>query len=441
MRTLFVTLLAVAFASPVVAQTAAPLSVDEAVALAIAHNRRIASADLEVDKSIADTESARTRRLPQFSLEMTMSELLRPIDVMFPQGSFGTYPGVGPIPSVDTALVTKAKPTMLMNAQVSQPLTQLREINLNVRLSESASQLARETARATRLTVGYEVKRLYFSILQNDSAIQATTHSVAMLKELGRVVGNRVIQNAALKSDALDVDTRLARLEQQRLGLEHAMIAQKERLNQLMGRDVRTPFETIAATAADLASVDLDAAQSRAIDSRPEIREARIKLDQAKTAHRIAKADRLPDLSIALSYTSPINIDGAPRNIASVGLQFQWEPFDWGRRSRTIASRRLTVQQAENAVRDQEDGVVMDVSAQYRKLAEARLALRVAALAQEQAREVSRHRADQYRVQAVLLSDVLQAAASQADADKQWQQAIADWWLARAEFERALGEE
>ena len=140
---------------------------------------------------------------------------------MFPQGAFGTYPGVGPIPSVDTSLVTEAKPTMLMNAQVSQPLTQLHEINLNVRLSESASQLARETARATRLTVGYEVKRLYYSILQNESALEATAHSAAMLKELGRVVGNRVIQNAALKSDALDVDTRLARVEQQRLSLEH----------------------------------------------------------------------------------------------------------------------------------------------------------------------------------------------------------------------------
>ena len=69
------------------------------------------------------------------------------------------------------------------------------------------------------------------------------------------------------------------------------------------------------------------------------------------------------------------------------------------------------------------------------------MALRVAAMAQQQARETSRVRADQYRVQAVLLSDVLQAAAVQADADNQYQQALAGLWLARAEFERALGEE
>ena len=149
----------------------------------------------------------------------------------------------------------------------------------------------------------------------------------------------------------------------------------------------------------------------------------------------------MPDVSLALSYLSPMNIDGAPRNIASVGVQFQWEPFDWGRRSRTVASRQIGVQQAANALRDEEDRAVIEVGAQYRRLTEARMSLRVAALAQEQAREISRVRADQYRVQAVLLSDVLQAAAAQADAENQFQQAIAGLWLARAEFERALGEE
>ena len=94
----------------------------------MAHNRDVANAAREADKAVNDLRSARSRRLPQFSVEMTMSELLRPIHVHFPQGAFGTYPGVGPIPSADTSLVTEAKPTLLINAQVSQPLTQLHEI-------------------------------------------------------------------------------------------------------------------------------------------------------------------------------------------------------------------------------------------------------------------------------------------------------------------------
>jgi outer membrane protein TolC len=330
---------------------------------------------------------------------------------------------------------------VLVSAQLTQPLTQLYEISLNVRVTEAALALSRESERSSRLTVAYEVKRLYYSLLQNESALAATDHSMTMLRELGRVVANRVIQRAALRADALDVETRVARFEQQRLALVNAIATQKEQLNRLLGRDVRARFDTAGVPEGDIAAADLEMAQSRAIESRPELRQARLKIAQAQLAHRIAKADRLPEVSVALSYYSPMNIDGAPRNIASVGVQFQWEPFDWGRKSRAVAARQLSLEQAELTLQDDLDRVLIEVGAQHRRLNEARLALRVAAMAQEQAREISRVRADQYRVQAALLGDVLQAAAAQADADNQYQQALAGLWLARAEFERALGEE
>jgi outer membrane protein TolC len=432
---------AIAMASPAFAQTTERLTVDAAVAMAMANNRSVMNAALETEKAENDVQSARSQRLPQFSLDTTMSELLSPVHVRFAQGAFGSYPGIGPIPGTDTAITTSAKPTLVLSAQISQPLTQLHELNLNVRLSESASQLARETARATRLTIGYQVKRLYYAILQNENALAATEHSAAVLRELGRVVGERVIQKAALRADALDVDTRAARVEQQRVTIAHAIASQKEQLNQLLGRDVRTAFELDGMPDGDVTAADLDAAHSRALEARPELRQTRIRLQQAMIAERLARADRVPDVSLTISYYSPMNIDGAPRNIASAGVQLQWEPFDWGRRSRAVASRQIDVQRAENALRDEQDRAVIEVSAQFRKLSEARIALRVAALAQQQTREISRVRADQYRLQAALLSDVLQAASSQADADSQYQQALAALWAARAEFERALGED
>lgn len=433
--------MAAALSAPAVVAAQDALTLETALATAMAHNRNIAAAKLEADKAAHDVGTARTRRLPQFGVEATVSELLRPINIHYPQGAFGTYPGTGPIPAADTTITTSPKPTLLINAQVTQPLSQLYEIALNVRVTEAAHALARESERSARLTVAYEVKRLYYSVLQSESALAATDHSMTMLRELGRVVGNRVLQKAALRADALDVDTRVAKIEQQRLTLVNTIASQKEQLNQLLGRDVRTPIALAGVPDADLAAADLAVAQSRAVEARPELRQARLKIEQAQTAHRLAKADRLPDVSLAFSYFSPMNIEGAPRNIASVGIQFEWEPFDWGRKSRAVASRQLSLQQAQLALQDESDRVLIEVSAQYRRLNEARMALRVATVAQEQARELSRIRADQYRVQAALLSDVLQAAAAQADADNQYQQALAGLWLARAEFERALGEE
>ena len=67
--------------------------------------------------------------------------------------------------------------------------------------------------------------------------------------------------------------------------------------------------------------------------------------------------------------------------------------------------------------------------------------LRVSQLAQEATREKLRVTMNKYTQQAVLLKDVLHAQAELAGANDQYQQALLSFWTARAEFEKALGEE
>ena len=152
-RTAFIALMAIVTAATATAQTV--LTVDDAVAVALANNRRIANTGLEVEKASQDLLSARTRRLPQVSIEAQMSQLVRPIDVFFPQGTFGEYPGIGPVPATDTSLRTAATPTYLFSAQATQPLSQLYRIGLDIKLSEASQALEREVARASRITLQY----------------------------------------------------------------------------------------------------------------------------------------------------------------------------------------------------------------------------------------------------------------------------------------------
>ena len=56
-------------------------------------------------------------------------------------------------------------------------------------------------------------------------------------------------------------------------------------------------------------------------------------------------------------------------------------------------------------------------------------------------RDSARITVAQYGAQAALLADVLQTEASLADSNNQYQQALVAFWTARADFERALGEE
>ncbi|HXT27969.1 MAG TPA: TolC family protein [Vicinamibacterales bacterium] len=417
------------------------LTLKAALQLALAHNRQVQVALLNVEKADAQLEVSRLRRLPKFELEATASQLLTPVGFSFPRGAFGEFPGTGPIPADDTTVSVPLQPTFYLTSQVSQPLTQLFRINLGIRSAEASRDIERERARAQQLSIADQVKRTYFAILQTESALNALDESIALYRELDRTLQVRVLQQVALRSDSLDVQYQLAQAELSRTVRRNAIATQKEQLNQLLGRDIRTAFDVATVSEIALTDVDLEAAQARALASRPDVREAQLTLKQAELDRRLSRADRIPEVSLAVSYSSYFNMSVLPSNLATAGVKVTWEPFDWGRKNRELAVKTHTVQQARLSVRDAEDRAALELSSRFRTLAEKRAQLTVARAAQGTAREKLRVKTNQFEVQAVLLPDVLQQRASLADADDAYQQAILAFWVAKADFEKAIGEE
>jgi len=417
------------------------LSLETAVRLAVEHNRQLLNAQLEIEQADDAVAIARTRRLPAFQTEASASQLVTPIDFSFPRGAFGDFPGTGPVPATDMNVTVSRQPTAYVSSQVSQPISQLFEIGLNIRSAAAGRDMARERARARQQAVVNDVKRLYFAILQTESALAADEQVIALYREIDRTLQVRVAQQVALRSDALDVRVRLAQAEFAKTTRQNNLASQKEQLNQLLGRDVRTSFEVEEVSVVSLLDVDLTAAQARALENRPDIREAQLALQRADLNRRLAAADRIPDISLAASYSSNFNMDVLPRNLATVGLQFKWEPFDWGRKGHEVASRTRAVQQARLSLRDAQDRAVLEVNNRFRILTEKRALLVVAEMAQSAAREKLRVKTNQFQVQAALLPDVLQVRAEVADVDDRYQQALLAFWTAKADFERAVGED
>jgi outer membrane protein len=367
--------------------------------------------------------------------------LLSPVDFSFPKGAFGDFAGTGPIPDADTTVSVPRQPTYYVSSQVSQPLSQLFRIGLGIESAAATRDIEVERTRGEQLTVVNNVKRLYFSILQTESALRANQEAIALYRELARTLDARVIQKVALRSDAMDVQFRLAQEELTTTTRQNALASQKEQLNQLLGRDIRTPFEVEDVNELSLIDVDLRVAQGKALDARPDVREARLALRQAELDQRMTKADRIPEISLAVGYTSNFNIDVMPGNLATAGVQLTWEPFDWGRRKHELAVKTHTVQQARLGVREVEDRTVLEINSRHRTLAEKRALLNVARMAQETTREKLRVKTNQFQVQAALLPDVLQVRAELASNDDRYQQALLEFWTAKADYDLAVGEE
>jgi outer membrane protein TolC len=220
----------------------AVLTLEQAVALALQNNRQVHNAALEVGKKTDQVAAARTHLLPAFNVYLLESYLLTPVEFTFPQGSLGTFPSTGPIPAKDTTIRSERKPATFVATQVTQPLSQLYRLGLNVQLQKVGETMAHEALRLQRQSAVHDVKQLYYGILQTLSGIEALDVALQSYRALDRLVTDYVRQHTALKADSLEVKTRLAKAEYDLLTLRYTLASQQEQLNNLMGIDIAAEF-------------------------------------------------------------------------------------------------------------------------------------------------------------------------------------------------------
>jgi len=381
-------ILLVAIALPVAAQQDSihpgrPLSLDAAVSLAMTNNRQVKRTALDVEKAQDEVAATRTQRLPNFSLYVLESELLTRLNFQFPEGTFGTYPGIGPIPAHNTTISTPLRPTTYIFGRTVQPLSRLYRIGLGVQAGEVSVELAREVLRQQQQAVPDQVKQDYYAILQTESALEAANQVVKFYTELNELTERYLAQEAVLKSDVLNVKTQLAKSKYEVVRLEDALQSQQEDLNELLGRDLSTEFAVEAVPELPSYEMNLAEARQRALEQRPEIREARLKQRQAQLDERAQRAESIPGVSLAFNYLSPFNVNFVPKNIVSAGFMIDWDVWDWGRKRKELAEKVLTVRQAELGEREAEQQVLVEVGAKFRKLSESRALVEVDQLARQ----------------------------------------------------------
>jgi outer membrane protein len=415
------------------------LTLSDAVAQALKENRTVQIGALDVAKASEATAETKTARLPQLNAYILGGESLTPIDFTIPKAALGVYPSVGPIPAQNASISTPQNFNAFIYASAAQPLTQLHKIGLAIRESRVAEEIAAESLRQKKQDTAEQVKEAYYQIVQTQTQIASALESLKYLTELSALTDRNLAEQTVLKSDSLNVKAKLSQQRYQLLVLQDTLASQKEALNRLLGRDLATDFSVEEQPLPTPVEVDLAAARREAAEQRSEVREARLQTQKTELDVRREHAEYLPDVSLQMSYISLPNINFAPKNILSAGFVLQWQPFDWGQKKHKIEELKNTSKQSTLSAQDAEQQVLLDVNQKFRKLTEARAFLDTQAAVEETEREKLRVMMNQYQQKSALLADLLQQQALVAQADNQYQQALAGFWTAKAGFDRALG--
>jgi len=418
-----------------------PLTLEEAVLLARSHNRDLKQAEVEIHKQKEAFSEAKTQRYPRFDAYVLASELLTPLDFTIRSGTFGTFPATGPVPAKDSVIHTPARPVAITSVTVTQPLTQLFRINLSIKEQKLAADLSKQSYFEREHELVNEVRRAYYAILQSQSELESQHALLVYLEELQQLTGRRLQQEAVLKADSLRIAAQRTRALYQLTVIRDALADQKEALNRLLGRDLMEEFTVEMVPASLPEESSLQEARKSAIEMRPEIKAETIKKERAALETKIEKTRYIPDVSIQANYLTAPNISFLPQNLGGAGVLLTWQHWDWGQKRHNIAQKVDAEKQAQLSIDSVRDQVLQEVNSTFRRLREARELLTAAQAARDAETEKLRNEMDAYSRQAIVLSDLLQQQSSVASAEDQYRQGLLAFWRARADFERALGEE
>lgn len=418
----------------------AVLSLDAAIRTAQQQNRRVQSARLEIDKATEHLATARSHRRPAIHVNATAGSLLAPLTFRFPAAAFGSFAATGPIPPADATITSDPSLTTFVSATLVQPLTQLPRIGRAERAAALARDLAREQVRLAEGEVAAAVKRMYYGLVQAEAGLRARAESLRLQRELVRLMDEYLEQRVVLPAEALTVRAGLMKQEYDLAALANTAVGYREQLNHLLGRDLDEPLAVEPLQPTVVTADDLRVAETRALADRPEARISRLQSQQAALELAATRRAGLPDASLSFNYTGFHGFVVLPNHGVHLGVLATWEPWDWGRQRAERERKRLVQEQSDIGARDTDAQIRLDVRARFRAVQDGYAVIRVSEAAREAARERLRVATQRLAADAALERELLEAQARLAQSEFEYQQAIAAYWTARAQFEQARGD-
>ncbi len=186
-----------------------------------------------------------------------------------------------------------------------------------------------------------------------------------------RISKQYLAEQVVLKSELLEIQAKLAQEKLSLLKLQDKQATAKQTLNNLMGRDIHTPFQTASAAELSPAEDNLPTAESKALEQNSDIKEAEITIKQAENMVKQTKAKYLPDLDLSVHYVSPFGVNFVPTNIAGAGVEFSWEAWDWNRRKHEVNEKNIKVEETKVNLDETRAQVLLSVDQAYRAVHEA----------------------------------------------------------------------
>lgn len=380
----------------------APLTVEDAVTLALRNNPLSRAAGSEVRAAQAGVGAARARSNPTLTVTPTV---------------------IGPA-GADSELL------------VSQPLEVSGTRSARTGVAKAGLTVARSQAIVATRDLVRDVKRGYYELLRAQETLALQEESVTTAEEFERIARRQVEVGSRPGIDLTQLQVELTRTRGQRLQGESAVHLAAANLNTLMGRPPGTPVSTASRLAFSPDPADTLLTTEAVLDRRAEVAAEQGQLAALKEQARLIRTEGRPDLVLSGRLGS---FTHTPR-VGGVGLGVSLPLFDYGSRRRRLRQTAALADAQAARVEVTRAQVRLDVESAMTRLQTAReLTLQYQQGLLEQAKRLAEAERVRFQTGAGSPLSVLEAQRTYRSVLSDYYGALAAQEQAKAELEWALG--
>ncbi|WP_428267911.1 TolC family protein [Haliangium sp.] len=404
------------------------MTLAECVELALQRNQELVRTDAVVAEAEAGRLSARGRYGPLLRVDASVSRWGDSVE-------FTLDPAAPP-------LVVRDQITSQVSGSLIQPLTGLWAIHEGYKAQTYGHDAAQHEQTAARHDVVMAVADAYYQALGAEQLAEIAELSVRQIE--AHVEQARAFHRSGLigKNQVLEAEVRLSEVRASLVRARGGVTLARANLAFQMGLPADRQVFPAPIPETEPVSIEqsYEDAAAEALTQRSELSAIASRVEQAQAGSRAARAQMLPQLSAILNATHVEGQALARANDWFVGLQLEWNVWEWGSTYYQSEQARARVAQAEAGQAHLREAVQLQVRRAYVELRSAEEQLRATRDAVAQAEENLRIQQSRFEANAATTTEVLDAEALLARARVNVTTSFYAYLRAMTALKRALGE-
>jgi len=421
-------------------QPASPLTLQQAVKVALEKNPQRKAALADKRAASAGIQEARSFLLPHILFSETATAGDDPVYV------FGSKLRQKRFTSSDFALNVLNTPTPFGNFSTRfggtwnlfDSLASWRSVS---RAEKSGDAAARQLDRTDQEIV-FQVVDSYYSVLLAQKKLAVAEQAMKTAQAILERSKNRVESGVVVESDSLSAQVRVAARKQEFVRAKNNVAMAQAQLGVAMGLSTQGEFAPAdELTERNLPTLSLEEVEKRAIDMRPDLKRIRLEEEAQQQSVSIAKSAYGPRVNAFAGWEAdnPTLFAGGGGNNWLAGIEVQVDLFQGGAKQAEVSRERALSDKIAAARESATDAVLLEVRRAYYDVDATRQQLEAARAAIAESQESLRINQDRYEAGLITITDLLAAEESARRTQTDYWEALGHFYTGYAALELASG--